>query len=192
MATDAVEEKLSALQAQITELMTNNNNVNNNNNNNNRNVVNNLQPITEEQIQDHLEHLTLDFILKGAKGFADFANSYPFKNRVICTDKSRRKLKFRDEDGAVVDDGGGHKLSQKFFQAISTRNEEIITAEYTILQQQVATIAREGRGGTADLTGLLSKATRLQDLLQQCKDAAKGEDNELTQEFIKHYVKILP
>jgi hypothetical protein len=189
-AIDAVEEKLSALQEQITKLMFNGappTNVNNRNV-----VVNNLQPITEEQIQDHLEHLTLDFILEGAKGFADFANCYPFKDRVLCTDKSRRKLKFRDEEGGeIVEDGGGHKLIQKFFQAISTRNEELISAEYNLLQQEVEMIAQEGRAHTSDLTGLLSKATRLQDLLHQCKDAADGKDNELTQEFIKHYVKIL-
>jgi hypothetical protein len=188
-AIDAVEEKLSALQEQITTLMLNGTT---STNVNNRNVVvNNLQPITEEQIQDHLGHLTLDFILEGAKGFADFANSYPFKDRVLCTDKSRRKLKFRDEEGSLVDDGGGHKLIQKFFQAISPRNEELISAEYNILQRKVESIAQEGRAHTSDLTELLSKATRLQDLLHQCKDAAEGKDNDLTQEFIKHYIKIL-
>ena len=159
---------------------------------NNRNVVvNNLQPITDEDIQEQIENLTLDFILEGAKGFADFANSYPFKDRVLCTDKSRKKLRYRDEDGELVEDGGGHKLIQKFFQAISTRNEELINAEYNILQQEVESIAHNGRAYTSDLTSLLSKATRLQDLLQQCKDAAEGKDNDLTHEFIKHYIKIL-
>nr|QBK87710.1 MAG: hypothetical protein LCMAC202_00460 [Marseillevirus LCMAC202] len=159
---------------------------------NNRNVVvNNLQPITDEDLQEQVENLTLDFILEGAKGFADFANSYPFKNRVLCTDRARKKLRYRDEAGEIIDDGGGHKLIQRFFQAIASRNEEIISAEYNVLQQEVEAIAQEGRAHTSDLTGLLSKATKLQDLLQQCRDAAEGKDNELTQEFIKHYIKIL-
>ena len=184
-AINAVEQKLLALQEQITNLMpssgVNNRNV----------VVNNLQPITDEDMQEQVGNLTLDFILEGAKGFADFANCYPFKDRVLCTDKSRKKLRYRDEDGEVINDGGGHKLIQRFFQAISTRNEELISAEYSILQQQVEHISTQGTASTSDLVGLLSKATRLQDILQQCKDAAKGKDNELTQEFIKHYVKKL-
>ncbi len=159
---------------------------------NNRNVVvNNLQPITDEELRVQIENLTIDFILEGGKGFADFANTYPFKGRVLCTDKSRRKLRYRDQDGEVVDDGGGHKLVQRFFQAIATCNEELISAEYNILQREVETIAQEGRAHTSDITGLLTKATRLQDLLHQCKDAAEGKDNELTQEFIKQYVRIL-
>lgn len=186
---NAVEAKLSALQDQITKLMMTSGTTNVNNNRNV--VVNNLQPITEEHIQDHLEHLTLDFILDGAKGFATFANSYPFKDRVLCTDKSRRKLKFRNEDGALIEDGGGHKLVQKFFQAISYRNEELISAEYSILQSKVESIVKDGCAYTSDLTSLLSKATMLQDLLHQCKDAADGKDNELTQGFIKHYIQIL-
>ena len=133
----------------------------------------------------------MDFILEGAKGFADFANCYPFKDRVLCTDKSRKKLRYKDEDGEIINDGGGHKLMQRFFQAISTRNEELISAEYSILQQQVEHISTQGTASTSDLVGLLTKATRLQDILQQCKDAAEGKDNELTQDFIKHYVKKL-
>lgn len=159
---------------------------------NNRNVVvNNLQPITDEQIQEHLEHLTLNFIQEGAKGFADFANSYPFKDRVLCTDKSRRKLRYKDEDGEIVDDGGGLKLAHRFFQAIAPRNEELINAEYNTIQKEVHTIAQEGRAHTADLTGLLTKATQLQETLRLCKQAAEGGENELTDGFIRHLTKIL-
>ena len=154
-------------------------------NNNNNNVLNNLQPITDEELEEHADKLVLDFILEGAKGFAVFANGYSFKDRVLCTDKARQKLRYKDNDGELVEDSGGHKLVQRFFQAISSRNEEIINAEYSILQQKVETTH------ISELTDLLTKSTKLQDILRQCKDAADGKDNELTQEFIKHYVKIL-
>ena len=87
-------------------------------NNNRNNVVMNLPPITDEEIANHLEHLTLDFIQEGAKGYANFANNYPFKDRLICTDKARKKLRYKDNDGELIDDGGGLKLTQRFFQVI--------------------------------------------------------------------------
>ena len=179
------KDMIKGLQKQITELSLRPTKVTNH-----TNVLNNLQPITDEDLRDQLENLTIDFILEGAKGFVDFADSYPFKDRVLCTDKARKKLRYKDEEGELVDDGGGHKLIQKFFQAISSRNEELISAEYSELQQKVEHIAK-GCAHTSDLTGILSKATSLQTLLQQCKDAAEGKDNDLTQEFIKHYIKIL-
>lgn len=160
--------------------------------NNNRNVVvNNLQPITDEHIQEHLGHLTLNFIEEGAKGFADFANNYPFKDRVLCTDKSRKKLRYKDEYGEIVNDGGGIKLAQRFFQAIAPRNEQLINDEYNAIQKEVQAIAREGRAYTADLTGLLTKATQLQETLRLSKQAAEGGENELTEGFIRHLTKIL-
>ncbi len=151
----------------------------------------NLAPITDEEITDHLEHLTLNFIQEGAKGYADFANTYPFKDRLLCTDKARKKLRYKDGEGELIDDAGGLKLTQRFFQAIAPRNEELINAEYQALQQEVQQIADAGTGGTSNLTGLLTKATHLQELLVKCQQAARGEENEFTKEFVHHLSKML-
>lgn len=161
-------------------------------NNTNRNMTTmNLAPITDKEIQDHLEHLTLDFINDGAKGYASFANSYPFKNRVLCTDKARKKLRYRDNDGEIIEDGGGVKLAQRFFQAISQRNEEIIKAEYRALHEEVQHIANSGSARQSDLIDLLTKSTHLQDLLIKSRRAALGEENDLTKEFVNHLSKLL-
>lgn len=159
--------------------------------NTNRNMTMNLTPITDQELQDHLEHLTLDFITEGAKGYANFANCYPFKDRVLCTDKARKKLRYRDDAGEVVEDGGGLKLAQRFFQAIAPRNEEIINAEYRALHQEVQRIANGGTAYKEDLTGLLTKASHLQDILIKCRGAARGEVNDLTKDFINHLSKLL-
>jgi len=146
---------------------------------------------SDTQNQQLLEMIvTIDFIQEGAKGYAAFANSYPFKNRVLCTDKARKKLRYKDGDGEVIDDGG-LKLAQRFFRVIAPRNEEIINEEYRILQEKVQNIADDERAHTADLTTLLTKATHLQDLLIKCRNAARGEENELTKEFISHLSKML-
>nr|QBK88171.1 MAG: hypothetical protein LCMAC202_05330 [Marseillevirus LCMAC202] len=159
--------------------------------NRNNVVLQNMAPITDEDIQEHLEHLTLNFIQDGAKGYADFAGKYPFKDRLLCTDRARKKLKYKDGNGEVIEDGGGAKLAQRFFQVIAPRNEEIINTEYRALHEQVQQIATDGTAYRADLTGLLTKATKLQSLLISCQEAARGEENELTKEFVHHLTNML-
>ncbi len=148
-------DQISQLQKQITELMKSKTP-----SNNNRVVVNNLPPITDQDLEENIEKLSIEFILEGAKGYADFATSYPFKDRVVCTDKSRKKIKYKDATGEVIDDPYGRKLTQKFFTALAERNKELIGTEYRVLQQRVQEIAENGDAGDADLAGILTKSTR--------------------------------
>ena len=161
------------------------------NNNNRQMVMGNVQPLTEEDLQEHLQHLSIDYIQEGGKGYANFAGCYPFKDRLVCTDKSRKKLRYKDSEGDMIEDGGGTKLTQRFFQAISERNEELINTEYDSLQQRVAEIAQQGTAHCTDLSSLLTKATKLQQLLISCREAAEGKENDLTKEFVNHLTKML-
>ena len=61
---DQYGEMVKDLQKQITELSSRPTKITNNTNN----VLNNLQPITDEDLQEHLANITLDFIQEGAKG----------------------------------------------------------------------------------------------------------------------------
>ena len=160
-------------------------------NNNNNVSLANLPPVTDDDIREHLNQLSINFIQEGAKGFAKFANSYPFKDKVICTDKSRKKLKYRDENGEIIDDNQGVKLAHRFFRTIASRNEELINTEYSLLQKQVQRIAENEQASVDNLPGILTKATQLQSLLIKCQEAAKGENNELTKEFIMHLSKMI-
>ncbi len=178
--------QITQLQKQITDLMSTKTSVNNNNNV----VVNNLPPLTDENIAKHVDRLSLDFILQGAKGYADFANRYPFKNHIICTDRSRKKIKYRNADGELVDDPYGRRLTQRFFKTVADKNRQLINDEYKQLQTQVKKIADSNTEAT-NLTSILSKVTLLQDILQSCNEAAEGKDNKFTQEFINHLTKII-
>ena len=109
----------------------------------------------------------------------------------MCTDKSRKKLKYKDENGEIIDDNRGLKLAQRFFRVITPHSEGLINTEYKILQEEVQRIAEEGRASTSDLPRILTKATRLQEILVLCHEAATGKENELTQEFISHLSKML-
>ena len=181
--SDMVKE----FQKQVAELSARPTNVTNNNNSNN--VLNNLQPITDEDLQAHLVNLTIDFIQEGAKGYADFAGNYPFKDKILCTDRSRKKLRYRGPDGELTDDG--RALAQRFFQAISERNTEVLNEAYSDLQHQLQDIVSRGRAGDEDVTGILTKATELQDILMRSQRAATGQDDNFAQEFLSHLAKRL-
>jgi hypothetical protein len=179
---DKYGEMVKDLQKQISELSSRPTKITNN-------VLNTLQPITDEDLQEHIVNLTLDFIQDGAKGYATFAGNYPFKDKVLCTDRSRKKLKYKDGNGDLTDNG--RALAQRFFQAISERNAEILNKAYSDLHRDLQDIVAQGRAGDTDVTGILTKATTLQDILIKSQRVARGEDDEFAEEFLAHLTKIL-
>ena len=184
---DKYGDMVKDLQQQIADLASKSNQTTNSNNRNM--VMQNLQPITDEELQEHIEVLSLDFIQQGAKGYADFAGNYPLKDKVLCTDKARKKLKYKNEAGELTDDG--RTLAQRFFNAISERNTNILNNAYTKLQHELQGIVAENRAGEVDVTSILNKATALQDILIKSQNAARGQDDEFSQEFLTHLSKIL-
>lgn len=60
--------------------------------------------MTDEHLLDSVPNLTIDHIIKGPEGYAEYALEYPLKDRVLCSDYSRRKVKFKDKDGKVITD----------------------------------------------------------------------------------------
>jgi len=157
---------------------------------NNRSVVlNNLQPITDDDIKDTLDYLTLDIIQLGPKGYADYANSYPFKDKLICTDRSRKKIRYKTSNGDISDDS--RKLAKNFFQAISEKNTTLLNNACSDIHEEIKLIIAENRVYDSDITSLLSKASMIQDMLIRTGKAANGLDDEFTQEFITHVIKKL-
>jgi len=160
-------------------------------NTNKNNIMTDIPPITQEALRTHLEKFTLDYIQEGAKGYAEYANIYALKDYIICTDKSRKKIKFKKEDGSIVNDLGGTKISKLFFNSIKDKNKQLIDAEYNLLKNEVQRIGSGGKAGRNDLTNTLERSTMLQNLLYQCNDAALGKTNKLTQAFVRHLTKEL-
>ena len=90
------------------------------------NFIQNMQPVTEEHLIDNVQHLTIDHIIKGPEGYAEFALEYPLKDRMVCSDYARRKIKFKDKDGNIVIDPEMTTLARKFFNSIKEKNKELI------------------------------------------------------------------
>ena len=97
---------------------------------NNTNIVNNLQIISEDHIKDQVKNLTLEHIKKGAIGYSEYFLEYPLKERIVCTDYARRKIKYKNENGEIVVDPEMTALSDLLFKSIKERNREL-TVQYT-------------------------------------------------------------
>jgi len=93
-------------------------------------TINNLQMISENDIKEHAKNLTLDHIKKGALGYSEYFLEYPLKDRIACTDYSRRKIKYKNEQGEIVTDPEMTTLSDLLFKSIKDRNREL-TIQYT-------------------------------------------------------------
>ena len=107
-----------------------------NNNQKINNTINNLIPITEEHLKDQVKYLTLDHIKNGTDGYVQYALDFPLKDRITCTDFSRRKIKYKDGEGNLIDDPEMAKLSQKFFKAIEEKNSILINDYLNEIQNQ--------------------------------------------------------
>lgn len=152
-------------------------------------VGSNLKPITDKDLSQYLDSLSLDFIERGVKGYADYAGSYPFKDKVICTDRSRKKIKYKDQDGVLSDDG--RALAQRFFQAISQKNSDIINKEYQSLQTKMQDIVATNNASNVDIAKILKRATFMQDMLIRTNNAAEGKDDDFAQDFLTYLSKLV-
>lgn len=90
------------------------------------NVVNKLEPLTQEHMEDCAQFLTKKHIKDGPSGLAQYAVEFPFKDRIVCADFDRRKLKYKDEQGETVTDFELTILSKLFFNTIYDKSGEIL------------------------------------------------------------------
>lgn len=97
---------------------------------NNKTQINNfiqaMPPVTEQLLQESVPNLTIDHIIRGPEGYADYALEFPLKDRLICVDYARRKIKFKDKDNNIITDPEMTCLATKFFQSIKERNSSLI------------------------------------------------------------------
>lgn len=90
------------------------------------NYINQLKPVTDQVLLDNAQYLSIDHIMKGPRGYAQYALEYPLKDRLLCVDYSRRKVKFKDKDGNVITDPEMTGLATKFFNSIKNKNKDLI------------------------------------------------------------------
>ncbi len=164
------------------------------NNNKINNIVNNLIPLTNEYIKEQANYLTLDHVKNGVNGYVQYALDYPLKNRIICTDYSRRKIKYKDEEGNVIDDPEMIKISQKLFEAIKDQNAYLVDEYIKELHDKYKIIALEPNHEMEENTSddyerslnILSKELfKLNNQKREIIEISEGSKNDTYHEFVK-------
>ena len=83
--------------------------------------------ITEELLLDNAKFLTIEHILRGPEGYADYALSYPLNDRLIEEDYLNPTfIKYKDKTGNIITDYGGKILTKMLFDSVKDRRCELI------------------------------------------------------------------
>mgnify|MGYP000539356318 CR=1 FL=1 len=130
-----------------------------------------LQPLTDQHLTDNVQHLTIDHILKGPEGYAQYALEYPLKDRMICVDYARRKVKFKDTDGNVITDPEMSNLATKFFNSIKDKNKKLII--------ECSDKLKENFGDEVDTI------VKILDYKMAVDQGSNGETTEFYDDFVK-------
>lgn len=158
------------------------------------NFINNLIPITEQHLKDQAEFLTLEHIKNGVNGYVEYALNYPLKDKIICTDFSRRKIKYKDEDGNIIDDPEMFKISKKLFKAIEEKNSNLINEYIKELHYKFNILISDPNNemNEEETMNYDTKFSLLTDELFKVKNQKKdiieivnGNKNEIYHEFVK-------
>ena len=157
-------------------------------------IINNLIPVTDDHLKDQSRFLTLDHIKQGAVGYANFACEHALKDRVACTDLSRRKIKYKNPEGQLVSDPEMMVMSKKLFTAISEKNKELSDQYRGELINMMLAKYRECGDDmkdeeTRELEKYIGEINKNMDHLltvyTQARDIADGQKPEMYHEFVR-------
>jgi len=143
-----------------------------NNNTQINTILQKLEPITTEYIESKVPNLTIEHIKKGPQGYAEYALTHPFKDRIICVDYARRKIKYKDGEGNSITDPEMTKLATKLFKSIQDRNNSLIQEYMGELFKRV------------DYSSEV--VTDMADYMCMVNSGARGEKSDLCNEFVKN------
>jgi hypothetical protein len=90
------------------------------------NYIQKLECVTDEHLSEQSGNLRIDHVQRGPEGYADYALEYPLKNRIVCVDYARRKVKFKDSEGNIITDPEMGSVATKLFQSIKDKNKDLI------------------------------------------------------------------
>lgn len=182
---DDLKHQVQDLQNKLYELASRPQVVNSNSNNNNMNNINNkvmnMQMITPQHLTEQAQHLTIDHIKRGAVGYGEYFLDHPLKDRVVCTDFSRRKLKYKNENGEIVTDPELTKLSESLFESIRDRNKELTKIYTKELTERFA-----NKNNPAEISYFMELATKFSEQDIAVGKMLDGDKNEMFHDIIRH------
>ena len=100
------------------------------------NYIKNMPPLLESDITDNVQYLTLEHHAKGVEGYAEYALEFPFKDKIVCVDVARNKIKYKNEDGDIIDDVGFRKMMIKLCSALKDRSYNLSQEHYEKISEK--------------------------------------------------------
>jgi len=94
--------------------------------------------ITEEWLIENAKFLTIEYILRGPEGYADYALSYPLNDRIIEDYSNPTFIKYKDRKGDIITDYGGKILTKMLFDSVRERTYELIESNENISFEYVS------------------------------------------------------
>lgn len=151
-------------------------------NQNTTHIINNLLPITNEYLEDQVQFLTKEHVSHGAVGYAKYALEFPLKDRLVCTDTSRKKGKYKDADGNLVSDPEMSSITKKLFLAIKDRNDELVNEYASDLKSKLDKYNSSANNEMNDEESVIFSGVtdELVDLIT-CAFSQKREASEISQ-----------
>ncbi len=137
------------------------------------NYIQNMKPVTDESLLDNVQYLTIDHIKKGPEGYAEYALEYPLKDRMLCSDYSRRKVKFKDNEGNLITDPEMTVLAKRFFESIKKKNKELICKSANELKEKLGD------------DNVMDTVVKLFDYKSDIEKGSYGEKTEFHHDFVK-------
>lgn len=101
-------------------------------------IQNNLQPLKEEDFKANLDKFTPTTIMNGPDGIGKYALEFPLKGKIVCVDTARKVVKFKNEDGDIIEDPEMTKISLMLFKSLTSPTDEyrqIVDDELEILKK---------------------------------------------------------
>jgi hypothetical protein len=102
--------------------------------------------ITKEWLLENAKFLTIEHILRGPEGYADYALSYPLNNRLIIDDDyydSEDKvefLKYKDFKGDIIVDVNGLFLGKMIIDSLYDRVKTLLKDDKLFIRDQTKDI----------------------------------------------------
>jgi hypothetical protein len=137
--------------------------------------VEEIFPITQEWLLENVKFFTIEHILKGPEGYADYFATYVLKDRILVLDNSDAFIRFKDGCGELIDDPGVVILTKLIFDSLRVRNKELIMEYCTCLNDNFA-------DNGAEIVQLLDYRVAV----EKCADGnyIGDEDGDFRMEFI--------
>ena len=153
--------------------------------NNNKIVLKNC--VTDERIKKAIPSLTIEDLKEGPIGISNWAHKNFLYDSAVCTDVSRKKIVWKDDNDTIIKDYRGFKLCKKIFKAIHKDNYKLITK---YIKKTTDYLENECKD-PVERERMYNMIFKLYSIKSECSEASQGIINDFVNKFVKQLTFVL-